>query len=259
MIAARKNGCVVYPFLLNLVDKVNLLILLPQFHLVCIGHRVAPTGTWYCDDCRIKHQPKQRAKARPGAKAGGGVGSGAGTGAGGGKRPKARGGSTSNAGKDKENNGSTGPSNGGGGGRGTGKRDTETATTKSKSKSASPEPEPTPAPAAENEDDEPDNADSTHQPVKAPTDPHGVDAEAEIAAKIEAIDEITEIDASAKDQDGVSVPRTYQEEPDLGAVPSADADADVSADADAGGDVSMTDGTESIPIDPALSGIPIAV
>lgn len=109
-------------------------------------------------------------------------------------------------------------------------------TTKSKSISL----EPTPAPAADDADEANTSLNPTEGPTE-PTDPNGVDMEAEIAAKIEAIDEVTELDAGVQD--------------DV-AVPSQDSD----PLPDPAGDVSMTDGTaESIPIDPALSGVPVAV
>jgi len=168
-----------------------------QFHLVCIGHKVAPTGTWYCDDCKLKHPPK-RSKARSGQKSGGGAASGGTNG--GGRRHKARGGSSSKTDRDS-----------GTGGR-TGKKDLDIMT--NKSKTASPVP-------------------SLADPDSHPVAPVPAEAGAEVSAKIEAADDVADLDI------GVEAPAV--DERDM---------LDVTVD------ISMADGT-SIPIDPALSGAPV--
>lgn len=89
----------------------------------------------------------------------------------------------------------------------------------SKSKSKSGSPSPSP--------DEPN----------VPEAPPAADPEAEVAAKIEAVEEATEFDPAAN-----------------GGAPSHGPDRDVG---DLTDDVLMVDGT--IPIDPALSGVPVAV
>lgn len=133
-----------------------------QFHLVCIGHKVAPTGTWYCDDCKLKHPPK-RSKARSTQKSGGGA-AGGGTN-GGGKRPKARGGSSSKTDRDS-----------GTGGR-TGKKDLDTVTNKSKTTS--------PVPSLADPD--------SHSVAPVPTE-----GGAEVSAKIEAADDAADLDIGAE-------------------------------------------------------------
>lgn len=205
---------------------------------------MAPTGTWYCDDCRAKHQPKARAKARPSQKASGGAGGASGGGGGGGgKRPKARGGSNTNAGKssgaaDKESEKGAAS-----------KKDTETVTTKSKSKSASRDA----SPAADNDEPPQSPAATVNEPV-APADTDGgiADVEAEIAAKIEAADDAAGLDTGTAGRDVADSGETGESASVL-AVNEQDA-------LESTGDISMADGTSaSIPIDPALSGVPVAV